>query len=649
MGMLKTIGEGHDRRPAELIDAERRAGPHTGSLKNIDDYLVWGPRRERRKQTAHMERYLDDGHGHIGRCLAFGKTDSLHHEGEHGWAQEMDRTREQMEVTHEAGARTYYHFCISPDPADHVGADELRDLALEWIERCLPGTQAVVSVHDDNAGNIMHAHVVVNAVYPDTGRRIHISNEQTHRNARVLQDLCRAHEMTAMPDAHERQQAERRQRWAREGMAERQMAARGQRSWKQDIREAVDEAVGEAQSWGKFCYRLGLKGYRAREDARGEVTYYHPKSSGHNLRARGIKLGDAYTKEGVTARLLIDMDALARGSLRWRRRQGSSKGVGYRAARHAGAVGMATLAERLAAGARRTRAGRSAAEIEGNLRALATVRREGIENGRELALMAETARARAGELANLTDTASTTLSRLSATLDKADEAWRLREEVRKLPAGTWALGTRRKRNALEGRAEELERDVDSVLAAPSVASSLVRLGLTGEFTPRISKLKGLVRLARGQADDVRLANEAELERLDAIISAAEVARQGAHPHDRARSRPQGQGPLSLAPSARRPHGLASSRNEVTEALEAIAAMRWRQQAEETLAEIDARLAHEGVRAPKSAPRPHQARTGQKYGPQDHTSTPSAADVRASAKANRNWVGQTGGGDAVRRQ
>ena len=139
-----------------------------------------------------------------------------------------------------------------------------------------------------------------------------------------------------------------------------------------------------------------------------------------------------------------------------------------------------------------------------------------------------------------------------AALDKADEAWRLREEVRKLPAGVWSLGTRRRRNALEGRAADLERDVDVVLAAPSVVSSLACLGLGGEFAPRSSKLKGLVRLAR---------------------------------------------------STRRPHGLAAARDEMTETFEAIAAVRRRQQAAETVAEIDARLALKGMRAPRSAPRP----------------------------------------------
>ncbi|WP_130811479.1 hypothetical protein [Olsenella sp. Marseille-P4559] len=47
---------------------------------------------------------------------------------------------------------------------------------------------------------------------------------------------------------------------------------------------------------------MACMGYRVRVGRGGEVTYYHPRSSGHDLRVRGIRLGDAYTREGVTAR-----------------------------------------------------------------------------------------------------------------------------------------------------------------------------------------------------------------------------------------------------------------------------------------------------------------------------------------------------------
>lgn len=203
MAMLKAIGQGHTR-PVELAETGGASG-HRSSAKDLDDYLAWEPKRERRSKR--IERYLESGHDHPARCLAFSKTDAFLYSGEHGWAEEMDRTREQMELTKRANARTYYHYVISPDPADHAGAEELRDLGLEWIAKCLPGTQAVVSVHDDNAEHIMHAHVVVNAVYPATGRRVHITDRKAQRQAHVLQELCLEHGMTAMPDKMEQDQA----------------------------------------------------------------------------------------------------------------------------------------------------------------------------------------------------------------------------------------------------------------------------------------------------------------------------------------------------------------------------------------------------------------------------------------------------------
>jgi hypothetical protein len=152
MAMLKTIGQGHAESRAihraengarlEVDESGGKTG-HVGSCKNIDNYLWEGPR--------NVDAYLERGKGHEGRPLAFRHTDELDFEGEHGWWRVMDEERRAWGKT---DGRTYYHFVVSPDPRDHVGADELADVALEWVRRCLSGTQAVVSVHDDNEATL---------------------------------------------------------------------------------------------------------------------------------------------------------------------------------------------------------------------------------------------------------------------------------------------------------------------------------------------------------------------------------------------------------------------------------------------------------------------------------------------------------------
>jgi hypothetical protein len=269
MSMLKTIGQGHAESRAihraengarlEVDESGGKTG-HVGSCKNIDNYLWEGPR--------NVDAYLERGKGHEGRPLAFRHTDELDFEGEHGWWRVMDEERRAWGKT---DGRTYYHFVVSPDPRDHVGADELADVALEWVRRCLPGTQAVVSVHDDNEGHIMHAHVVVNSVIPSTGKKIHRTDADVRREAEVCQELCREHGLAAMPSPRERRRQAWSAQWAKAEAAERRIETRGGRSWKADIRRAVDECVracrlgmGYDAAGGEGSPRGGLRDARRR-------------------------------------------------------------------------------------------------------------------------------------------------------------------------------------------------------------------------------------------------------------------------------------------------------------------------------------------------------------------------------------------------
>lgn len=296
MAMLKTMGQGHAESRAihraengarlEVDESGGKTG-HVGSCKNIDNYLWEGPR--------NVDAYLERGKGHEGRPLAFRHTDELDFEGEHGWWRVMD---EERRAWGKIDGRTYYHFVVSPDPRDHVGADELADVALEWVRRCLPGTQAVVSVHDDNEGHIMHAHVVVNSVIPSTGKKIHRTDADVRREAEVCQELCREHGLAAMPSPRERRRQAWSAQWAKAEAAERRIETRGGRSWKADIRRAVDECVREATTWRQFVRAMGARGFQVRETRRGDLTYYHPDSTGSDKRVRACRLGMGYDAAG---------------------------------------------------------------------------------------------------------------------------------------------------------------------------------------------------------------------------------------------------------------------------------------------------------------------------------------------------------------
>lgn len=60
---------------------------------------------------------------------------------------------------------------LSLDPRDHVGLDALCKLAAAWARKHFGDYEVAIVYHDDNAGRIPHAHVVVNNTNVVTGRR----------------------------------------------------------------------------------------------------------------------------------------------------------------------------------------------------------------------------------------------------------------------------------------------------------------------------------------------------------------------------------------------------------------------------------------------------------------------------------------------
>ena len=85
--------------------------------------------------------------------------------GPYDWAAAMDATRAAAGNDlpwRGRAARTWKHYVISPDPRNGVSLDELRELATAWARRWFPDCEVAVVYHDDNAGRIPHAHVVVN-------------------------------------------------------------------------------------------------------------------------------------------------------------------------------------------------------------------------------------------------------------------------------------------------------------------------------------------------------------------------------------------------------------------------------------------------------------------------------------------------------
>ena len=107
----------------------------------------------------------------------------------------MDRT---TAAAHLRGTVVGREYILSPSPEDHVLPEAMRDFALEWVGRCFPNAEAAVAVHVDSKERISlgkdpicHAHVYVNAVDLETGRKVVVSNSRAREVHDIAQDMCR--------------------------------------------------------------------------------------------------------------------------------------------------------------------------------------------------------------------------------------------------------------------------------------------------------------------------------------------------------------------------------------------------------------------------------------------------------------------------
>lgn len=195
------------------------------------------------------------------------------------WAEAMDRTRRLYgndSAWRGRRARTYKHYVVSPDPKDNVSLDGLRALTTGWARECFPNHEVAIVYHDDNAGGIPHAHVVVNNTNLETGRRL--QDPDPKALARSLQGAAESLGMSpleAVSRSGVAARAERRHprpaaRTRREeyvGRAEKELSDRGEYSWVADIRARVRVARSVARSETEFRSLLGSLGVTVSENS----------------------------------------------------------------------------------------------------------------------------------------------------------------------------------------------------------------------------------------------------------------------------------------------------------------------------------------------------------------------------------------------
>lgn len=263
--------------------------------------------------ASNLGRYLDDK-----RALL---RDSQNIARENRWQAEMEATREAYghDKPSRAGAANtvMYHqvLAFNPDECDANGGvmtpEKCMEYAREWVRDRYPNQEAVWVLHKEHCdadGTDRYAvHIGINRTDLETGRRL---DEGRARKAKV----DRAAAVRRMDERYGLRQMTKGERNSRvharqPTRAEKSMEARGVRSDKQYVRDAVRASMAEVRTspepnkTGALARSLNAKGVKMSVSADGKDLVFERMSTG--LKTRGTKLGRGYSMGGIVAGLGI--------------------------------------------------------------------------------------------------------------------------------------------------------------------------------------------------------------------------------------------------------------------------------------------------------------------------------------------------------
>ncbi|WP_427707103.1 relaxase/mobilization nuclease domain-containing protein (plasmid) [Staphylococcus sp. Mo2-6] len=174
------------------------------------------------------------------------------------------------------------HVIIQSFKPGEVTPEQCNALGLELAEKMAPDHQVAIYTHSDT--DHIHNHIVINAVNLETGKKFN-NDKQALRDLRKANDeVCLNHGLSIPEPTSE----------LRYTQAEQNLIDKGKKSWKNEVRMAIDET--QATDMESFKEQLLPKGISVERVTDKTITYRHIES---DKKVRGSKLGDIYDKGGI--------------------------------------------------------------------------------------------------------------------------------------------------------------------------------------------------------------------------------------------------------------------------------------------------------------------------------------------------------------
>lgn len=201
------------------------------------------------------------------------------------YAEQFRQTAARFGKGTERSERKYYHFKLSPDKADNADPFMVQEYAKVCTEKMFEGCECVIATHIDT--QTVHAHIIVNAVHPITGRKLHFNDDEYAKLKDMANEIGEQFGFTPL-DFRKKSENKRT-------ADERHIILKGDTSWKEELREVIEEGKMLAASEEEFIAHLADYGVKITGSGK-DYSYLHPQK---NKAIRGLKLGANYTKTEV--------------------------------------------------------------------------------------------------------------------------------------------------------------------------------------------------------------------------------------------------------------------------------------------------------------------------------------------------------------
>ena len=204
---------------------------------------------------------------------------------------DIDYAKSSFKATRELYGKTggnEGHVIIQSFKPGEVTPEQCNQLGLALAEKFAPNHQVAVYTHNDT--DHVHNHIVINSIDLETGKKFN-NNKQALRDLRDFNDdVCREHGLSVP----EKDTARLRYTQTEKAIADPNTKSTAQYSWKDEIREAIDQSI--ATNMDEFKDHLSQYGIEIARVTPKSITYRH---LAEDKKVRGRRLGEDYNKGGI--------------------------------------------------------------------------------------------------------------------------------------------------------------------------------------------------------------------------------------------------------------------------------------------------------------------------------------------------------------